>query len=206
MRPLAALLPIALDAKPPLERGQFRPNDLVELTTLDPTIKLDIRYATARNFLGTSIYSQARISVAAGCRGVAPALVVRAPHIITSLSPTRPSARATIVDVRSICRCTSSRPDNRWRCRAYMTNRAFVHTRRIQEVRQSNAACGTYCAHTWRLKVSPYINTNDGILIIPTGRPTPFRTCVSRTSVPRGSPPRWNSARNALPIGIWSES
>ncbi|HEX4619763.1 MAG TPA: M15 family metallopeptidase, partial [Steroidobacteraceae bacterium] len=34
--------------------------DLVELTTLDPTIRLDIRYATTRNFLGTPLYSQAR--------------------------------------------------------------------------------------------------------------------------------------------------
>jgi len=34
--------------------------DLVELTGLDPTIKLDIRYATTGNFLGTPLYSQAR--------------------------------------------------------------------------------------------------------------------------------------------------
>jgi len=41
-------------------QGEFRPADLVELTRLDPTIKLDIRYATSRNFLGTPLYSQAR--------------------------------------------------------------------------------------------------------------------------------------------------
>lgn len=33
---------------------------LVELTRLDPTIKLDIRYATAENFTGRVLYSQAR--------------------------------------------------------------------------------------------------------------------------------------------------
>ncbi|HKD54048.1 MAG TPA: M15 family metallopeptidase [Steroidobacteraceae bacterium] len=60
MRPIAQLLPIALAATPPPESGDFRPADLVELTVLDPTIKLDIRYATTRNFLGTPLYSQAR--------------------------------------------------------------------------------------------------------------------------------------------------
>ncbi len=60
VRPVAELLPIALAATPPVEQGEFRPADLVELATLDPTIKLDIRYATARNFLGTPLYSQAR--------------------------------------------------------------------------------------------------------------------------------------------------
>jgi zinc D-Ala-D-Ala dipeptidase len=60
VRPVAELLPIALAASPPSESGDFRPADLVELTTLDPTIKLDIRYATRRNFLGTPLYTQAR--------------------------------------------------------------------------------------------------------------------------------------------------
>jgi len=32
----------------------------VELTKLDPSIKLDIRYATARNFLAAPLYLQAR--------------------------------------------------------------------------------------------------------------------------------------------------
>jgi len=60
VRPVAELLPLALAASPPLEQGEFRPADLVELVTLDPSIKLDIRYATARNFLGTPLYSQPR--------------------------------------------------------------------------------------------------------------------------------------------------
>jgi D-alanyl-D-alanine dipeptidase len=60
VRPIAELLPIALAATPPIEPGQFRPTDLVELTALDPTIKLDIRYATKRNFLDTPLYSEAR--------------------------------------------------------------------------------------------------------------------------------------------------
>jgi zinc D-Ala-D-Ala dipeptidase len=60
VRPVAELLPIALASTPPAESGEFRPADLVEVTALDPTIKLDIRYATTRNFLGTPLYSQAR--------------------------------------------------------------------------------------------------------------------------------------------------
>jgi D-alanyl-D-alanine dipeptidase len=60
VRPVAELLPIALAATPPAEAGDFRKSDLVELTSLDATIKLDIRYATTRNFLGTPLYSQAR--------------------------------------------------------------------------------------------------------------------------------------------------
>jgi zinc D-Ala-D-Ala dipeptidase len=60
VRPVAELLPIALAATPPQEQGEFRAADLVELTTLEPSIKLDIRYATTRNFLGTPLYSQAR--------------------------------------------------------------------------------------------------------------------------------------------------
>ena len=60
VRPVAELQTIALAATPPAEHGDFRASDLVELTTLDPTIKLDIRYATTRNFLGAPLYSQAR--------------------------------------------------------------------------------------------------------------------------------------------------
>lgn len=60
VHPASELLPIALAAEPPREQGDFRPFDLVELTALDPTIRLDIRYAGTRNFLGTPLYSQPR--------------------------------------------------------------------------------------------------------------------------------------------------
>jgi D-alanyl-D-alanine dipeptidase len=50
----------ALAASPPQENGDFRQIDLVELRKLDPTIRLEIRYATTNNFLGTVFYSQAR--------------------------------------------------------------------------------------------------------------------------------------------------
>ena len=60
VRPVADLMKEALAAQPPKETGDFRETDLVELTKLDPTIRLEIRYATTNNFLGTVFYSQAR--------------------------------------------------------------------------------------------------------------------------------------------------
>jgi D-alanyl-D-alanine dipeptidase len=47
-------------AKPPRETGTFKPSDLVELQRLDPTIQLDIRYATSSNFMKRPLYPQAR--------------------------------------------------------------------------------------------------------------------------------------------------
>jgi len=55
-----ALRPAAMKASPPKEQGDFRPSDLVELTKLDPTIKLDIRYASRNNFLDSPFYQQPR--------------------------------------------------------------------------------------------------------------------------------------------------
>ena len=60
VRPIAELRAEALKDKPPFERGPFRESDLVDLATLDKRIKLDIRYATDRNFLSTPVYSSAR--------------------------------------------------------------------------------------------------------------------------------------------------
>jgi D-alanyl-D-alanine dipeptidase len=60
LRPVAELRAAALAATPPAEPGPFRPADLVDLTTLDPTLRLDIRYATPDNFLGTPVYEEAR--------------------------------------------------------------------------------------------------------------------------------------------------
>ena len=45
---------------PPRESGTFRQADLVELTSLYPTIRLDIRYATSNNFAGKPVYTEAR--------------------------------------------------------------------------------------------------------------------------------------------------
>jgi zinc D-Ala-D-Ala dipeptidase len=50
----------AFKAQPPREQGTFLKPNLLELVKLDPTIKLDIRYATSNNFLGAPVYTQAR--------------------------------------------------------------------------------------------------------------------------------------------------
>jgi D-alanyl-D-alanine dipeptidase len=60
VKPVEELRREALRAQPPTEHGEFRLADLVELVRLDPTIKLDIRYATRDNFLGTPVYEEAR--------------------------------------------------------------------------------------------------------------------------------------------------
>lgn len=60
LRPVPDLIKEALKAQPPNETGDFLPTDLVELTKLDPTIKLDIRYATTNNLFDTVFYSQPR--------------------------------------------------------------------------------------------------------------------------------------------------
>ena len=47
-------------AKPPAETGVFKQTDLAELIKLDPSIKLDIRYATNNNLAGKPVYTEAR--------------------------------------------------------------------------------------------------------------------------------------------------
>lgn len=50
----------SLTAKPPAQKNGLRDPELVDLAALDPTIKLDIRYATTNNFLGTPLYTSAK--------------------------------------------------------------------------------------------------------------------------------------------------
>jgi CubicO group peptidase (beta-lactamase class C family)/D-alanyl-D-alanine dipeptidase len=72
VRPLEALRADADRANPPSEASDFLKPDLVELTALDPSIKLDIRYATDNNFLGAPVYTTAKAFMQ---RGAAEALV-----------------------------------------------------------------------------------------------------------------------------------
>ncbi len=60
VRPAAELRKEALAAQPPKEKGDFRPADLVQLVNYDSTIKLDIRYASTNNFMGTPMYQEGR--------------------------------------------------------------------------------------------------------------------------------------------------
>jgi len=58
-RTIEALRRDALAAAPPAEVGDFPAPDLVELRTLDPSIRYDIRYATLDNFMGAVFYRDA---------------------------------------------------------------------------------------------------------------------------------------------------
>lgn len=58
VKPIDELRAGALAASPPAESGNFRDANLTELVKLDPTIKLDIRYATTNNFTGAVFYKQ----------------------------------------------------------------------------------------------------------------------------------------------------
>ena len=48
----------ALKATPPAEPPTAKASDLTAITSVDPGIKLDIRYATTNNFMGKQIYEQ----------------------------------------------------------------------------------------------------------------------------------------------------
>ena len=71
-RPLETLIAEARATTPPAwPRSPLTP-DLVDLTALDPTIRLDVRYASKDNFIGAPVYREARAFLQ---RPVAEALV-----------------------------------------------------------------------------------------------------------------------------------
>lgn len=45
---------------PPQQEGKFRKPELTELIKLDPTIRLDVRYAKSNNFVGRPLYKEER--------------------------------------------------------------------------------------------------------------------------------------------------
>ncbi|HET9454241.1 MAG TPA: M15 family metallopeptidase [Gemmatimonadaceae bacterium] len=60
VRPLDEIRREALAATPPVADSVTRNPDLVDITRLDSTIRLDIRYAGTNNFLGAPLYEQPR--------------------------------------------------------------------------------------------------------------------------------------------------
>ncbi|MCR9294473.1 MAG: M15 family metallopeptidase, partial [bacterium] len=60
LQPIEELRRTAMQAQPPLESGDFRDSDLVDLAELDASIKFDIRYAGTNNFMGARFYTQPR--------------------------------------------------------------------------------------------------------------------------------------------------
>ena len=65
---------------PPVETGTFRAPDLFELVRLNPTIHLDVRYATTNNFAKRAVYKEAR----AFLQRPAAEAVVRAHHALAA--------------------------------------------------------------------------------------------------------------------------
>ena len=60
LKPVEELRREALRQSPPPQPDSLLAPDLVELTMLDTTIRLDIRYATTNNFMGAAMYTSAR--------------------------------------------------------------------------------------------------------------------------------------------------
>ena len=61
VKPIEELRKAALAAKPPVENvSEMLKSELVDVAKLDPTIKLDIRYASENNFMGQVFYKQSR--------------------------------------------------------------------------------------------------------------------------------------------------
>ena len=58
--PVPQLLRAARSAAPPVDTAARRAPDLVDLASLEPTLRFDIRYATTNNFLGSRFYSRPR--------------------------------------------------------------------------------------------------------------------------------------------------
>lgn len=61
LRPVAELLAEAQTAVPPAQPDTLLAPDLVDVAALDSTIRLDVRYATTNNFLGSRFYSTSRV-------------------------------------------------------------------------------------------------------------------------------------------------
>lgn len=61
VRPVEELRAEALAATPPPEPGPFRDSELVEVTSLEPGILLDVRYATTNNFMSSVFYDEPRV-------------------------------------------------------------------------------------------------------------------------------------------------
>lgn len=60
LRPVEKLMEEALSARPPREEGEFYRSELVNLATLDSTIRFDIRYATTNNFMNSVFYTETK--------------------------------------------------------------------------------------------------------------------------------------------------
>ena len=61
VRPVRELRAEALAASPPVEEGDFRASELVEVASLEPGVRLDMRYASTNNFMSSVFYDEERL-------------------------------------------------------------------------------------------------------------------------------------------------
>jgi CubicO group peptidase (beta-lactamase class C family)/D-alanyl-D-alanine dipeptidase len=81
VRPVEELRVEALAASPPEEDGAFRPSELIEVATLEPGIRLDMRYASTNNFMSSVFYQEERLFLQRpAAEGVAAAHRALEPH------------------------------------------------------------------------------------------------------------------------------
>jgi len=170
LKPVPQLQAEALKAQPPAEAGPFRQPDLVELVKLDPTIKLDIHYASDNNFMATPFYSQARAFLQ---RPAAEALVRanRKLHAqgygLLIFDGYRPWYVTKMFWDGS--RCTLCGPGSRSTCPAATTKCQSAPTPTTPGARSGKMSTVLFCATCWRLRASPSIPASGGTSTTRTG-------------------------------------
>jgi hypothetical protein len=191
VRPVAEVRAEALAASPPAEPTAARAADLVELTSLDPTIKLEIRYATTNNFLGTKIYDDAR----AFMQRPAAEAVVRANKKLRTLGygllihdayrpwyVTKIFWDATPTDKRWL---VANPAHSRSTCRALMTKVRVAPTPTILAGRRCNTGIARCFATRWSARDFSSIPRSGGTSTTAAGATT--RSATSRSTRLLGS-------------------
>ena len=85
--------------RPPVEQGSFHTPDLVELAFLDPTIHLDIRYATADNIWSPNAYHNLQVTF--NFNPGAQNFTVTLDGVLQSLTPSGGTGTVTTVPFRN---------------------------------------------------------------------------------------------------------
>ena len=191
----------AVQEGPPKEAGPFRTPDLVELTTLDPGIRLDIRYATTNNLAGRAgLHRGAGVSAAARGGGAGPrapgakpqgfGLLVfdgYRPWRVTKLfwDVTPPEKHEFVADPAKGskhnrgCAVDLSMYDLKTRqaksrCRASTTRCRRAPTPITPAAPPRRASAATSCAPRWSTKASPSSRTSGGTSTTRTGSEYPI--------------------------------
>ena len=206
LKPVEQLRREALASQPPTEPDNLLPPDLVQLDRLDPTIKLDIRYAGSRNFLGAPLYLESR----AYMQRPAAEAVARASHYLHTLGygllihdsyrpwyVTKMFWEGTPPDKRIFVADPAQGSRHNRGCAVDLTlynlgtGEAIVSTGGYVEMSERSypfypggtappaILSATFCARPWKPRVSPCMNSSGGTSTTRTGADTPFSTSPS---------------------------